>query len=124
MKKNKQLNKLFDKVIKITNKKRYNYYIQIRKKTNEIYNKYNFVEYIKKENNGRYDSLVETVIKEKLYNLILNICNQVIYGYNYIFSKDDLYFIETFEIDKSFDYIIEFILEDVVRMKNIEHEYE
>ncbi len=117
MKKNKQFNKFFDKIINIINKRRYNYYKEIKNKTNEIYHKFNLVEYIKKDNNGRYDSLLETVVKEKLYNLILNICNQIIYDYNYVFSKDDLYFIEKFEIDKIFDYIVEFIIEDVVRMK-------
>ncbi len=97
--------------------KKYNYYNEIKKKSNEIYYKYNFVEHIKKNQNGKYSVLLETIIKEKLYNLILNMCNQVIYDYNYVFTKDEIFFIEEFEVDKIFSYIVEYIRDDVIIMK-------
>ena len=37
--------------------------------------------------------------KSKLFNLAVNLCNQMIYDYIYIFSKDDLYFISEYNIN-------------------------
>lgn len=97
--------------------RKYNYYTEIRNKSNEIYYKYNLAEYIEKDTNGKYSNLSEVIVKEKLYNLILNICNQIIYDYNYKFTMDDILFIQKFEIDKIFNYIIEYIIKDILVMK-------
>lgn len=41
----------------------------------------------------------DEIFKSKLYNLILNLCNQVIYDFTYILTKEDLYFIADHNIN-------------------------
>lgn len=59
--------------------KGYDYYTKVKKKTDKIAEK--------KYNN--YDE----IFKARLYNLVLNICNQYVYDYTYVFTKCDLFFI-------------------------------
>lgn len=83
---------------------KYDYYSVIKEKTDKIAEKiYN-----------NYDE----IFKAKLYNLVLNMCNQFVYDYTYIFSKQDLYFIADYNINihKLLD---EFRL-DILKMKEIE----
>ena len=83
---------------------KYDYYSVIKEKTDRIAEKiYN-----------NYDE----IFKAKLYNLVLNMCNQFVYDYTYIFSKQDLYFIADYNINihKLLD---EFRL-DILKMKEIE----
>ena len=80
----------------------YDYYSSVKEKSDNIA----ILKY--KTNNEMF--------KIRLYNLILNLCNQLIYGYTYTFSKSDLYFIsenniDIFEILKGFK-------DDIIIMKN------
>ncbi len=57
----------------------YDYYKSVKEKTDKISLK------IFKKN--------DEILKSKLYNLVLNLCNQVIYDFTYVLSSDDLFFI-------------------------------
>ena len=57
----------------------YDYYSVVKEKSDKIAEKVYH----------NYDE----IFKARLYNLILNICNQFVYDYTYVFSKRDLYFI-------------------------------
>lgn len=64
--------------------------------------KYDYYSAIKEKS----DSIAETIynnkdeiFKARLYNLVLNMCNQFVYDYTYIFSKKDLYFIADYNIN-------------------------
>lgn len=83
---------------------KYDYYSVIKEKTDKIAEKI-------------YNSYDE-IFKAKLYNLVLNMCNQFVYDYTYIFSKQDLYFIADYNINihKLLD---EFRL-DILKMREIE----
>lgn len=64
---------------------KYDYYTIIKEKSDRIARKiYN--------NN-------DEIFKARLYNLILNMCNQFVYDYTYIFTKQDLYFIADNDIN-------------------------
>ena len=63
----------------------YDYNISIKKKTDKI----------AEEEYGIKDE----IIKSKLFNLAVNLCNQMIYDYIYIFTKDDLYFVSEYNIN-------------------------
>ncbi len=84
----------------------YNYYESVKIKTEKLYYKY-FC-----KNLGKYN---DYVIIEKLYNLVLNICNQEIYDCIYTFTKDDLYFIADYNINICS--LIKIFIEDINKMK-------
>ncbi|MEG0873255.1 MAG: hypothetical protein RSE00_03460 [Clostridia bacterium] len=100
---------------------KFDYYNIVKKKSDELYYKYNLSRFIgiynKDFNTGIID---EDMAKELFYNLNLNICNQVVYEYNYEYTKDDLFFISDFQIDKIFKDIVSTFLSVVIRMKEIE----
>lgn len=79
----------------------YDYYSAIKKKSDKI------AEKIYNEN--------DEIFKARLYNLILNICNQFVYDYTYIFSKRDLYFIADNNIN--IHKLLEEFKEDIIKMK-------
>lgn len=66
--------KIFELLIK-----NYDYYSIVKKKSDKIAEKVYH----------KHDE----IFKARLYNLILNICNQFVYDYTYVFKKRDLYFI-------------------------------
>lgn len=80
----------------------YDYYKEVYKKVNKISK-----EIFGKNNNE--------ILTQKLYNLIINLCNQVIYDYNYVFTKDDLYFIADYNIN--IHLILEDFKEDIIKMR-------
>lgn len=87
------------------NKKRlpstYDYYKQVKIKSDKIALKYN---------------ITDEFNKSRFYNLILNLCNQVIYNYTYIFTLDDLFFISDYDINL-IDVLDKF-LDDILKQKS------
>ena len=63
----------------------YDYYRLIKDKTEKI---------AKEEYN-----ITDEILISKLYNLVLNLCNQMVYDYVYVFTKDDLYFVAEYNIN-------------------------
>lgn len=94
--------------------KSYSYYGSVKNKTDSMFYELNFEQYMTSK-----EIMLIDIYKQKFYNLILNLCNQLIYNSYYTLTKDDLLFIEKFEIDKKFDYILEKLKEDVLKMINI-----
>lgn len=64
----------------------YNYYSDVMEKTKKI------AKDIFRED---YNEILE----QKLYNLIISLCNQVIYDYSYTFTKDDLFLLADYDIN-------------------------
>ena len=64
---------------------KYDYYSVIKEKSDKIAER-------------QYNNNNE-IFKSQLYNLVLNMCNQFVYDYTYIFSKQDLYFIADYDIN-------------------------
>lgn len=62
----------------------YDYYKEVKIKSDKIALEYN---------------ITDEFNKSRLYNLILNLCNQIVYNYTYIFTKSDLFFIADNNID-------------------------
>lgn len=63
----------------------YDYYRSIKDKTEKI---------AKEEYN-----ITDEILISKLYNLVLNLCNQMVYDYVYVFTNDDLYFVAEYNIN-------------------------
>ena len=57
----------------------------------------------------------DEIFISRLYNLVLNLCNQVIYDYTYVFTKNDFVFILDNDINLM-DLLNEFT-EDVQKMR-------
>lgn len=57
----------------------------------------------------------DEIFISRLYNLVLNLCNQVIYDYTYVFTKNDFVFILDNDINVM-DLLNEFT-EDVQKMR-------
>lgn len=62
----------------------YNYYREVKIKSDQIASEYN---------------IIDEFNKSRLYNLILNLCNQIVYNYTYIFTPSDLFFIAEYDIN-------------------------
>ena len=75
----------------------FNYYSNVLKVTNNNFEKYNLSRYIKEQYN-KNNTRLEEIYKQKLYNLVLNICNQYIYNYEYILKKDEIKFFYEFNL--------------------------
>lgn len=82
----------------------YDYYSVIKKKSDRIAEKVY-------HNN-------DEIFKARLYNLILNICNQFVYDYTYIFTKNDLYFVADNNIN--IHNLLEEFKVDIVKMRKQE----
>ena len=93
-------------MLKINKKKRlpegYDYYKEVYNKVEKI-----SIEIFGKNNNE--------ILVQKLYNLVINVCNQVIYEYNYVFTKEDLYFIADYNIN--IHLVLENFKEDIMKMR-------
>ncbi len=80
----------------------YNYYNEVMKKTKVISKQ------IFKEKNNE-------ILEQRLYNLIINLCNQTLYDCKYTFTSEDLFFIADYNINiyavlKQFE-------EDIIKLK-------
>ena len=84
---------------------KYDYYSAIKEKSDRIAEKI-------------YNNFDE-IFKARLYNLVLNICNQFVYGYTYIFSKQDLYFIADYNIN--IHKLLDEFKNDIIKMKKQEN---
>ena len=62
----------------------YNYYEEVKIKSDKIALEYN---------------ITDEFNKSRLYNLILNLCNQIVYNYTYVLTKADLFFIADYNIN-------------------------
>ena len=62
----------------------YNYYKEVKIKSDKIALDYN---------------ITDEFNKSRLYNLILNLCNQIVYNYTYVLTTADLYFIADYNIN-------------------------
>lgn len=94
----------------------FNYYSNVLKVTNDNLEKYNLSRYIKIFDNG-YNKRLEKIYKQKLYNLVLNICNQYIYNYEYILKKDEIKFFYEFNLQMVVRNCIRELEEDILRYK-------
>ena len=79
----------------------YDYYSTIKYKCDKISEK-------------RYKNYNE-IFKARLYNLVLNMCNQFVYDYTYVFSKSDLYFIADYNIN--IHELLDEFKDDIIVMK-------
>ena len=84
---------------------KYDYYSAIKEKSDKIAERI-------------YNNFDE-IFKAKLYNLVLNICNQFVYDYTYIFSKQDLYFIADYNIN--IHKLLDEFKKDIIKMKKQEN---
>lgn len=57
----------------------------------------------------------DEILKAKLYNLVLNLCNQVIYDFTYVLTKEDLFFIADYNIDVY--KLLEYFVTDICKIK-------
>lgn len=57
----------------------------------------------------------DEILKAKLYNLVLNLCNQVIYDFTYVLTKEDLFFIADYNIDVY--KLLEYFVPDICKIK-------
>lgn len=82
----------------------YDYYRSIKDKTEKI---------AKEEYN-----ITDEILISKLYNLVLNLCNQMVYDYVYVFTKDDLYFVAEYNIN--IHKLLNNFIIDIKKMQNKE----
>lgn len=95
-------------------KKEKNIYRIIQEKSNYLFDKYNLSRVITDKDNK---SNIEKIIRQRFYELNLNICNQVIYDYTYNFTKEDLEFIEKFDLYNAIKEIIQLTSKDLRKYK-------
>ena len=91
-----------------------NIYEIIKNNTEYLYNKYNIDKYIK---DFEIKDKIRNIIKERLYELNLNICNQAIYDYTYKFKKEDLEFIEKYNLYEEINDIIAITSNDLKKYR-------
>lgn len=84
----------------------YDYYASIKEKSDKF--------------GEKFFNTNDEINKSKLYQLFLNICNQVVYDYSYSFTSHDMFFLAEYDIN-IFDIINSFI-EDILIMKQLEQE--
>lgn len=89
-------------------------YSLIEEKSNYLFDKYDLTRYIINKDNK---SNMEKIVRQTFYELNLNICNQVIYDYTYNFTKEDLEFIERFDLYDAIQEIIQIMAEDLRKYK-------
>ncbi len=80
----------------------YDFYKSVHEKTKKLSSK------VFKECNS-------SILEQWLYNLVINLCNQVIYNYKYIFSKLDLFIIADYNINIA--RILDNFKIDIIKMK-------
>lgn len=95
-------------------KKENNIYSIIEEKSNYLFDKYNLSKFIVNIDNK--ENIIK-IIKQELYELNLNICNQVIYDYTYRFTKEDLEFIDKFNLYNAIKEIIQITSDDLRNYK-------
>ena len=71
---------------------------KVRKKLPSSYNYYKEVK-IKSDKIALDYNITDEFNKSRLYNLILNLCNQIVYNYTYVLTTADLYFIADYNIN-------------------------
>ena len=71
---------------------------KVRKKLPSSYNYYEEVK-IKSDKIALEYNITDEFNKSRLYNLILNLCNQIVYNYTYVLTKADLFFIADYNIN-------------------------
>ena len=91
-----------------------NIYTIIQEKSNYLFDKYDLSKYIVDKDNK---SNIEKIVRQTFYELNLNICNQVIYDYTYNFTKEDIEFIEKFDLYKAIQEIIQITTDDLRKYK-------
>ena len=91
-----------------------NIYTIIQEKSNYLFDKYELSKYIVDKDNK---SNIEKIVRQTFYELNLNICNQVIYDYTYNFTKEDIEFIEKFDLYKAIQEIIHITTDDLRKYK-------
>lgn len=94
-----------------------NYYSNVYKVTNNNFEKYNLSRYIKKYEKD-YSERLENIYKQKLYNLVLNICNQYVYNYDYVLKEDEIDFFYEFNLEEVIKSCIKELETDISRYKN------
>ena len=94
--------KKFDYVFMKENER--NIYTIIQEKSNYLFDKYDLMRIIPNKDNK---SNMEKIVRQKFYELNLNICNQVVYDYTYNFTKEDIEFIEEFNLYDAIKEIIQ-----------------
>ena len=71
---------------------------KVRKKLPSSYNYYKEVK-IKSDQIALDYNITDEFNKSRFYNLILNLCNQIVYNYTYVLTTSDLYFIADYNIN-------------------------
>lgn len=96
-------------------KKENNLYSIIEEKSNYLFDKYNLSRFIKDKDNKLN---IEKIVRQRLYELNLNICNQAIYSYSYNFTKEDLEFIDKFDLYSEIKEIIQITSKDLMKYRD------
>lgn len=78
----------------------YDYYKEVKIKSDKIAMSYN---------------ITDEFNKSRLYNLVLNLCNQIIFNYTYIFTKSDLFFIAEYNINVM--NLLDKFMDDILKQK-------
>lgn len=86
----------------------------VNQKSDFLFEKYDLLQFSKQ---GEKNEWKANIVKQRLYELNMNICNSYLYGHKCEFSKDEMYFIEEYNL---YDLIKEFtdlIAKDVEKYK-------